>query len=269
MTTTTTSHRVGRLRPLARTDESRRAWPEQPETRGLHRTATPTAYGLVVLVAAMTAAAHAGFVSVNTLAASPERFAQGRVWLLVSNGVLVQRPLLLSLISFALLSLFTLYLCGPRIYVASTVVGHVGATLLAYAVVAAAFALDRGAIRSVLNMPDYGVSAIQASWIGAIAATSWRRHGQTLRGRVLIVLACLAVTAFAWMLRSDLTLLDLDHLFAFVIGASFAAARASRHTPPLPQTVHTLARLTEAQITRLLAPVRQRLARTETAKAFD
>jgi lysyl-tRNA synthetase, class II len=215
--------------------------PPVPAT-SLQTRATRAAYALVVLVTGVTAASRAGVVAPDTLAASPRRLAEGKVWLLATNGMLVQRPILLSLLSFALLSLFTLYLCGSRVFAASAAVGHVGSTLLAYLVVTVGFAVDRGSVRSVLDVPDYGVSAMQAAWIGAIAATVWRREGQTARGRVLTVGSCLAVTAFAWMLRSDLTLLDLDHLFAFTIGASFAAAWASPATPPLPRTARAFAR---------------------------
>jgi lysylphosphatidylglycerol synthetase-like protein (DUF2156 family) len=215
--------------------------PPVPVT-SLQTRATRVAYALVVLVTGVTAASRAGVVAPDTLAASPRRLAEGKVWLLATNGMLVQRPILLSLLSFALLSLFTLYLCGSRVFATSAAVGHVGSTLLAYLVVAVGFAVDRGSVRSVLDVPDYGVSAMQAAWIGAIAATVWRREGQTARGRVLTVGSCLAVTTFAWMLRSDLTLLDLDHLFAFTIGASFAAAWASPATPPLPRTARAFAR---------------------------
>jgi hypothetical protein len=197
---------------------------------------------VVLLVTGMTAAAGRGLVSVDALSSSPRRLAQGKAWLLVSNGLLAQRPIGLSLFSFALLSLFTVYLCGSRLFVASAAVGHVGSTLLAYAAALVAFAVDPGEVRGVLGRPDYGVSAIQAAWIGLIAATAWRRQGQTARSRVLVVLACLGITAFAWMVRPDLTVLDLDHLFAFAIGAWFAATWGSRATPALPLAALMLAR---------------------------
>jgi len=197
-------------------------------------TAVVATCGVVLLVTGLTAAALGGIVPVDALSSSPRRLAQGKAWLLVSNALLAQRPVDLSLFSFALLSLLTLYLCGPRLLVASAAVGHVGATLLAYGAAVAAFAVDPGEMRSVLGRPDYGVSAVQAAWIGLIAATAWRRQGQTARGRVLVVLACVAITALACMVRPDLTVLDLDHVFAFAIGACFAVTWGSRATPALP-----------------------------------
>lgn len=183
----------------------------------------------------MTAAVRGGLVSSDALVASPRRLARGEVWLLVSNGVLVQRPVLLSLVSFVLLSMITLYLCGSRVFVVSALVGHVGSTLLAYSLLVVVWSVDTDATRGVAGISDYGVSAMQTAWIGAIAATAWRRRGQTPRGRLFVVVSCLGVGVFAWLVRSDLTLLDTDHLFAFAIGATAASAWCSRDAPSLPQ----------------------------------
>lgn len=178
---------------------------------------------VVVLVTAATLASRAGIVSADALSASPQRIEHGKVWLLISNGLLVQRPLALCLFSFVLLIFLTPVVCGTRVFVAAAVVGHIGSTLLAYSLVGGVSAVDPGAVRSLVSYPDYGVSAIEAAWIGAIAATVWQRRGQTRLGRALVVAACLAVAGIAYSVRSDLTLLDTDHFFAFVIGATFVA----------------------------------------------
>lgn len=188
------------------------------------RLAVVAAWLLILLVATLTAAARSGEVSVAALASSPRKLAAGKFWLLVSNGVIVQRPVGLSLVSFALLIVFTLKLCGPRITFAAAAVGHVASTVLAYALVGLVFLADPGAIRHVASAPDYGVSAMQAAWIGAIAAFVWRREGQTLMPRALVVVGCAAIACLAWRLRPDLTLLDLDHLFAFAIGVGIVAS---------------------------------------------
>jgi hypothetical protein len=186
------------------------------------------AVGLAVtlVVAGVTAAVDRGAVSVETLAASPRAFGAGKVWLLVTNASVAQRPVLLSVASFAILAVVTPYLCGSGVFAASAVVGHVGSTLVVYGIVGLLSALDAGLVRNVVDLPDYGVSAIQAAWIGAIAATVWRRHGARRRNRVLVVAGCLAVTAIAVAVRSDLTLLDVDHVFAFGIGVCFAGGGA-------------------------------------------
>jgi hypothetical protein len=195
---------------------------------------------VVVVVTAMTLASRAGLVSADALSASPQRIAHGKVWLLLSNALLVQRPLALCLFSFVLLIFLTPVVCGTRVFVASAVVGHIGSTLLTYALAGGVYAVDPGAVRDLVSYPDYGVSAIQAAWIGAIAATLWQRSGQTQRGRALVVAACLAVAGIAYAVRSDLTLLDTDHFFAFVIGATLAAGVSRRASTSAAQLARRL-----------------------------
>lgn len=179
---------------------------------------------VVAFVTATTFAEHAGAFSAGSLSASPQRIAHGKLWLLVTNAGLVQRPVALSLFAFVVLIFFTPYYCGTRVFVIAAVVGHVGSTLLSYALVGSVHLVDAHAVRDVVAYPDYGVSAIQAAWIGAIAATAWRRHPM-IRSRLLVVAGCLAVTAIAVSVRSDLTLLDTDHVFAFAIGAAALSSR--------------------------------------------
>jgi hypothetical protein len=213
---------------VGRQDASLPPRPRTAPSRGAYAGGMKAAAGLAlaVLVAGVTAAVDHGAVSVGTLAASPRAFADGKVWLLVTNASVAQRPVILSLVSLAILAVATPFVCGVRVFVASAVVGHVGSTLLVYGLVGALFAVDPALVRSVVDLPDYGVSAIQAAWIGAIAATVWRRHGARRRNRVLVVAGCLAVTGIAVAVRSDLTLLDVDHIFAFGIGVCFAGGGA-------------------------------------------
>lgn len=220
---------------------------------------------VVVLVTAVTIASRAGLVSADTLSASPRRIAHGKVWLLISNGLLVQRPLALCLFSFVVLIFLTPLVCGTRVFVASAAVGHVGSTLLAYALVGGVYTVDPAAVRNLISYPDYGVSAIQAAWIGAIAATLWRRRGQTRRGRVLVVAAVLAVTGIAYSVRSDLTLLDSDHFFAFAIGATFAAAWGRRASTAARATPVAAAQSTRARRAALQA--RREASRNAAARA--
>jgi hypothetical protein len=173
----------------------------------------------VAVVTGMTAAARAGAVPEAGFTSSVTKVAQGRLWLLVTNALFVQRPVLLSLGSFALLAFVSFLVCGGLVASVSAVAGHVGSTVAAYGVVAAISFADPAAVRGILTAPDYGVSAIQAAWIGALAANAWRREGRSGRGRVFVVLACVAIGIVAWMVRRDVTVLDVDHLFAFVIGA--------------------------------------------------
>jgi hypothetical protein len=184
--------------------------------------------GWLGAVCGVTFAYRAGAIPLDRLAASPERVATGKVWLLVSNGFIVQRPLVASVVSFGLLAVAALAACGMRVLLAAAVCAHIGATLASYGVLMVARMVDPGSFAHLVTAPDYGVSAIEAGWLGVVAAVCWRRRGQTLAGRLAIVGGCIAVGLFAWMLRGQLELLDTDHVFAFGLGIAVV-----RSTPKL------------------------------------
>lgn len=161
-------------------------------------------------------------LATSAVAASPEQIGKGRVWLLLTSGLLVQRPIVLSLASVIALACVVLVVCGTRALWVSALLGHVLSTVVTYGLVASARTVDPDAYRSLLRMPDYGVSAIAAAWLGAIAYSAWRRRGSSLGGKAAIVLSCIAVAVFAWMVQRHaqrhLTFLDSEHGFAFLFG---------------------------------------------------
>ena len=67
--------------------------------------------------------------------------------------------------------------------------------------------------------PDFGVSAIQGAWVGAITATAWSRAGTDHRNRSLVAAGVCAVAGVGWWLHPDPSILTTEHLFAFLIGA--------------------------------------------------
>jgi hypothetical protein len=177
---------------------------------------------LVVTWTTLTVA-HAGkLLSTNQIAASPSRITHGDVWLLITSGLLVQRPIVLSLVSFVALALLAVVVCGPKVLWLCAIIGHVFSTVIAYGLLAAVRLVDHTAFASLQHSPDYGVSAIAAAWLGAIACTAWPRRGSSLRGKATVILSCAAVTLFAWMVQRHvqhhLTFLDSEHGFAFAIG---------------------------------------------------
>jgi hypothetical protein len=188
---------------------------------------------LVVLVGALTvsSARHPGLAS--ALAASPLRVAHGRVWLLLTSGLLAERPIGPSIISFALLAALALVICGRRTFWLAALSGHVLSTLIVYVVISLARLVDSNDFRGVLDAHDYGVSAVSAAWLGAIAAVGWRARGQTPAGRTAIALSCIGVALFAYVMHPGLTILSSEHVFAFAIGIAVAAARAKAESPTL------------------------------------
>lgn len=177
---------------------------------------------LVLVICALTAAERAGLIPLQVLAASPHALAEARVWSLLTSALLVQSPLFWSLISFALLGALTLEVCGGRVLWIAALAGHVASTLVVYGLLAFARTLDPHAFTALLSAPDYGVSAISAAWLGAIAAVSWRARGTTRRGKIATALAVVATAVFAWMLHTHVSFLDLEHVVAFVIGVAIA-----------------------------------------------
>jgi hypothetical protein len=170
----------------------------------------------------LTVAHVEGFLSTAAVSASPSRVAHGDLWLLATSGLVVQRPIALSLVSFVALAVLVVVVCGSRVLWLSAVVGHVLSTVIAYGLLAAVRFADRTAFASLQHAPDYGVSAIAAAWLGAIACTAWPRHGAALRRKAGVVLSCVAVALFAWMtqrhVQRHLTFLDSEHGFAFALG---------------------------------------------------
>jgi len=191
----------------------------------------------VVVVSGMTGAERAGLVPLSGLAESPHAIAQARIWLLVTSALLVQAPYFWSVLTFGLLGALGLAVCGGRVLWISALAGHIGSSLLVYALLEAVHTVEPHAFHGLQTAPDYGVSAISAAWLGAIASTSWRARDRTLRGRAAIVLAVLAMALFGWMLRRHLSFLDLEHVVAFAIGVNIAVQlSAPGRLTKVPQT---------------------------------
>ena len=177
----------------------------------------------VLAVSGLTGAERAGLIPLGAVAASPHRFAQGKYWLLFTNALFADRPTALSLFALALFGAVALAVCGSRVLWMAALVGHVGATLVVYYSIALVRIGHPNAFHSALSVQDIGVSAICAAWLGAVAAVAWRRSGRN--GRLATVLACAGIGLIAWMVRTDLTVLDADHAVAFVVGIGIAGAR--------------------------------------------
>jgi hypothetical protein len=185
-----------------------------------HPVSAATLGGLITVVTAVTAAQASGVIALRSIAASPQQIASGRLWLLVTSGLLVQKPFAVSLLSFAALGVLTLALCGYRVFAWSAVVGHVLSTLVVYACLAVVWAASPEAFGQTWSAPDFGVSAVSAAWLGAVASVAWRRAGGRVVARASIFVACLAVAAIGWLIRGHLNVLDSEHGFAFAVGAA-------------------------------------------------
>jgi hypothetical protein len=193
-----------------------------PELRSSRRIGRLLATIWLVAVVNVSIAANARPGWVSALAASPDRVREGKLWFLFSSAVLVDRPVVLSLLSFTALAVAALILCGTRTFWWSAFLGQVLATMLVYAFIAAARWFVVGAFDSSVVSPDYGVSTVCAAWLGSIATLMWRRRGRSAVGKLSIASSCAAVGLFAYSVRPDVSILSSEHLVAFTLGVGAA-----------------------------------------------
>src|SRR5437016_1567427 len=155
------------------------------------RSAAGTLAAALGCVSGVTFAASARALRPGTFASTPEDFVHGRLWLLLSSALVADKPVPLSLVSFAALGVAVLVVCGPRLLWTTALVGHVASAALVYLAIAAVRSVDPSAFRDLMSLPDYGLSAAIAAWIGALAATAWRAR-PTRTARAWTLAACVA-----------------------------------------------------------------------------
>jgi hypothetical protein len=182
---------------------------------------------LMVIVSSVTAAEHARLIPLSDVSSSPHAVAEARLWSLLTSALLVSSPLFWSLVSFALFAAVTLRFCGARVLLISGLAGHIASTLVVYALLALTRTFDPRAFEALLKAPDYGVSAVSAAWLGAMASVSWRARYRTPRGRIATALVVVGIALFGVYLRRHVGFFDLEHVVAFAIGV-VAAVGLSR-----------------------------------------
>jgi lambda repressor-like predicted transcriptional regulator len=209
-----------------------RGYPHAPETnpvdyRASVRPGRSTAHaawicGATAVAGAATVANRGGWLGFSHLAASPRAVAEGKIWLLLTSGVVADRPWLPSLLGFAIVGFAALSLARASVVVVAGLAGHVVATLLVYGFLGAADAIDHGAFANLVRRPDIGLSAIIAAWIGVISCVLWRRY-RSPRAHVLNALGCIGCALVGFAFRPDVTALDSEHIVAFALGIAVAA----------------------------------------------
>lgn len=191
------------------------------------RGAALTASSITGVTAAVTIANRLGDVSVSALAASPQAVGEGKVWLVASSALLADRPAVPSLVGFWIVGFAVLLVCSARVVAGVAVGGHVLSALGIYGVIGLARLVDAHAFASLVDLTDYGLSAIIAAWLGAIARLFWSRYpGRAQRG--LIVLGSAGCAGIGLLFRPDLTFLDTEHLLAYAVGILIADTAVRR-----------------------------------------
>ena len=179
-----------------------------------------------------------GGVSVSTLASTPRSVGDGKVWLLLTSGLLADRPAVPSLVGFWIVGVAVLLVCSARVVAGVALGGHVLSAAVIYGVIALSRVHAPHAFASVVLQADYGLSAIIAAWLGAIAYAFWTRYPMVLY-RLLVALGSVGCAGIGLAFRPDVSFLDSEHLVAYAIGVTVALVAerwslgASPHLQPV------------------------------------
>jgi hypothetical protein len=154
---------------------------------------------------------------------TPDQLGTGKVWLLATSGLIVNGSPVPQLAALALTVAAALRHMSPRYTTAVMVVAHVGATLLAYAVLTLATGEADG-VHSDTN--DYGTSAVWLGLLGALAVASLREALAGDRPARVFILASLVALAGAVAFFPLMT--ATEHALAYALGAGLATIREVR-----------------------------------------
>lgn len=182
----------------------------------------PTAYFAIVVAVAVSRGL-SGYPSPHDWGMTSDELGAGKVWLLATSGLIVDGSAVPQLVALALTLALVLRQIGARFATVVMIVAHVGATLLAYAILLAATGEADG-LHSHSN--DYGTSAVWLGLFGALAVGSLRTavHGDRRAGVLIasaLVTLVAAITFFPLMTATE-------HALAFALGAGLAALREAR-----------------------------------------
>jgi hypothetical protein len=161
---------------------------------------------------------HAEVVTATDFAATPDAIADFKLWRLVTSAFVVSGPPVLELLGLTAATVLFLRRYSPATFWAVAFAGHVGGTLLAYAGIGALWLTSRETVQSVVDQPDYGVSAVWLAVLGALLADSLgsvRSGTADLMDRVLTA-ACLLAAAIGFVFFPVLG--GTEHLLAFLAG---------------------------------------------------
>jgi hypothetical protein len=182
----------------------------------LRELAGPASVGLYL--GALAAIQATGRPDWETLTSSADAAAHGKVWLLLTSGLVIDGVPWLQLAVLAVVMVAALVRLGAaRLWIVG-LSAHVGAALLAYAGLGVIWLID--ASQTDPDESDYGVSVLFAGLLGALA-TSGGRH-------LAAVIGVLSVAGFSIGLEDASWLANVEHVLGFAIGATLNAVLTRR-----------------------------------------
>ena len=152
-----------------------------------------------------------GWPDWEALAASPDQVAHGRLWLLLSSGLVIDGLPWLQFTVLAIVLVLAYVRVGAARLWAAGLVAHVGSALIAYAGIGVLNLLGAD-IGDVASEADYGVSVLLAGELGVIAVSGGRRTA--------LLVGVLGVAGFGIGLADSSTLANVEHLIGFGLGAA-------------------------------------------------
>jgi hypothetical protein len=167
-----------------------------------------------------------GWPRSSVLASSPSDVATGRLWSLITSGLVVTRPAGVQIAAAAVLVPAVVALLGGAGFWWAALAGHVGSALIAYAGLGVLWLVARADVDSTVGDPDYGISCINAAAAGALVAVVLRERPRRLR------IALIAAVTAALAVVPPFGLASVEHGLAFGLGAAVTARITLRHRTP-------------------------------------
>jgi hypothetical protein len=152
-----------------------------------------------------------GWPDWEVLASSPHDLVHGQVWTLLTSGLVIEGLPVLQWLVLAVVLAVALVRMGAAWLWTLALAAHVGAALIAYAGVGVLWLIDHSIVTGTVDQPDYGISVVLASMLGALAAGGGRR--------VAVLVAAAALIGFGIGVADSSVLANTEHLLGFAIGA--------------------------------------------------
>jgi hypothetical protein len=151
------------------------------------------------------------------LASSPHQVATGDWWLLFTSGLVFFGIVWPQVVLVLVVGIALLRLCGPLVFWATVLVGHIVCTVIVYFGVWVAGAIDPRSVSVLSRSPDYGVSLVWCACLGAVTFVVWARPprgGAWLR----TVLLTLSLALIGGLTVFSVSLARFEHIVAYCSG---------------------------------------------------
>lgn len=178
---------------------------------------------LVALVGLEVLRRTASWPDPDLLASTPSGVARGDLEALLTSALVVAGAPFAQILGTAVTAVLVIRRLGARVFWATALAAHVGATLIAYLGVGLLWFVARGDVDHVVDQPDYGISCVWAGSVGALLAA----HLAERHPRVLAAVAT-GVGLLLALVPPSGGLAAVEHGLAFALGALTAGLLARR-----------------------------------------